>query len=519
MSKFNESDHPRAPDGKFGAGLRKIGGISAAAPGSESPDIEHLNALELRLHNETTRLKSAKTAKERSHRTVWVAQAQKELDREKERLGLTGNSEEIDLSDEELLAELLSEDEIDLEEDGALTATDSAIVLAFDRSMRRKDMDGHLHVETTTISKANVCPYYGREINDNVALGLEPNKIYMLYRERAALEASAKSFENKPLMFAHVGVSANEPHKMTRVGTVSNVRYEHPLLVATVTVWDAPAIEALEAQELAHLSSGYRYKAVMTPGTIDGVHYDGRMVDILGNHVAMVEAGRIGPDALISDELPPELANMKVSTLVAALAPFLATDAKPEDVTAGVTAALALDRKAKDEAEEKKKAEDKKAADKAAKDAAASVTSPEGEDEDLDDVEGEDEAPDAPEGGAPKPAGRDKKAKDAKKAMDAAIDAKVTAAISANDALHTARREVEPILGVVAFDSADKVYKAALDKLGVATDGVHASAYPTLLKLAKDKAAGTGAGLANDSASGKVLSMSEAFPGFDRIRR
>lgn len=503
MSKFNESDHPRAPDGKFGAGLHKIGGISAAAPGSENPDIEHLNALEFRLHNETTRLKSAKTAKERAHRTVWVAQAQRELDREKERLGLTGGNEEIDLSDEDLLAEL-GADELDLEADRELPAADGAILLAFDRSMRRKDLDGHLHVETTTISKANVCPYIGREINGNVALGLDPNKTYMLYRDRGALEAAAKSFENKPLMFQHVGVSAAEPHKMTRVGTISNVRYEHPRLVAAVTVWDAPAIAALEAQELAHLSSGYRYKVVMVPGTIDGVRYDGRMVDIVGNHVAMVEAGRIGPDALISDELPQELAHMKIAALVAALAPHLATDAKPEDVTATVNTLLAADAKAKTEKEEKDAA-DKKAADKAAADKAA-------KDDEMD-LEGEDAKKAKDKKAADKAAAE----KDDPKAMDAAgVATVVAAAIAANDALHTARREVEPILGVVAFDSAESVYKAALDKLGVATEGVHPSAYPTVLRLAKDKAGAPVLGL--DSGAGKTLSMSEAFKGFDRIR-
>lgn len=403
--------------------------------------------------------------------------------------------------------------DIDLEEDCELTAADSALTLALDRSMRRKDMDGHLHVETTTISKANVCPYLGREINDSVALGLEPGKIYMLYRDRTALEASAKSFENKPLMFQHVGVTAAEPHKMTRVGTVSNVRYEHPLLVATVTLWDAPAVAALEANELAHLSSGYRYKAIMIPGTIDGVRYDGRMVDIVGNHVAMVEAGRIGPDALISDELPQEFAKMKVATLVAALAPFLATDAKTEDVTAGITAALALDRKAKED----KDAADKKAA-KDAADAAAAVKSPKGEDEEID---AEDEEPEAPKGGAKKPA-KDGNwglgGKDGKKAMDAAVDTAVTAALAARDALHTARREVEPILGVVAFDSAEQVYKAALDKLAIATDGVHPSAFAFLVKTAKDAATAAAPALANDGGAGKVLSMSEAFKGFDRIR-
>jgi len=36
--------------------------------------------------------------------------------------------------------------------------------LAFDRSARRIDADGRLHIDTSHISKANICPYYGKEI-------------------------------------------------------------------------------------------------------------------------------------------------------------------------------------------------------------------------------------------------------------------------------------------------------------------------------------------------------------------
>lgn len=206
---------------------------------------------------------------------------------------------------------------------------------------------------------------------------------------------------------------------------------------------------------------------------------------------------------------------MKVSTLVAALAPFLATDAKPEDVTAGINAVLATDKAAAKTAADKKAA-DKAAADKAAKDAL--VETPEGNDEDLDDMTGEDEeSPEAKKAAQKKAA--DKKAADkAVKGMDsAAVDARVAAALTARDALHVARREVEPILGVVAFDSAAEVYKAALDKLGVSVEGVDPSAFGPVLRMAKDKAAAPI--LAGDSATGKVLSMTEAFPGFDRIRK
>ena len=38
-------------------------------------------------------------------------------------------------------------------------------LIAFDKdTVRSKDVNGFLHVSKTPISKANICPYYGREI-------------------------------------------------------------------------------------------------------------------------------------------------------------------------------------------------------------------------------------------------------------------------------------------------------------------------------------------------------------------
>jgi len=45
--------------------------------------------------------------------------------------------------------------------------------LALDRAtVRTKDEDGRLKVAVTNISKANICPYMGKEIPDYQKLGL-----------------------------------------------------------------------------------------------------------------------------------------------------------------------------------------------------------------------------------------------------------------------------------------------------------------------------------------------------------
>jgi hypothetical protein len=174
--------------------------------------------------------------------------------------------------------------------------------LALDR--RTIDVDGRMHVPDCNISKGNVCLYLGSEIPGYDALGLDPSATYRLYRDRKALAAAASTFENAPLMFQHVEVSAANPQKMLTVGVVSNVRWKSPYLVGDLAVWDGEAIRAVTNESQRELSCGYRYTPVMQPGTIDGEPYDGRMTEIIGNHVALVSVGRAGPDVMVRDEAP-----------------------------------------------------------------------------------------------------------------------------------------------------------------------------------------------------------------------
>lgn len=178
---------------------------------------------------------------------------------------------------------------------------DTAPRLAMDRGARSKDINGWLHVKDCRISKANVCPYMGKEIPDSEALGLNPDQVYYLYRDAAALRAAAASFERVPLMIVHVAVTADEPNKQKIIGAISNVRWQAPYLVADLTVWDGEGIEAIESERQAELSPGYHYRPEMNAGVNDGERFDGRMLDIVANHLAIVDTGRTGPDVMVND--------------------------------------------------------------------------------------------------------------------------------------------------------------------------------------------------------------------------
>lgn len=367
-----------------------------------------------------------------------------------------------------------------------MLAYDRALIdrdrVAFDRaSVRTFDADGRMHVPGCRISKANVCPYYGREIPNAKALGLEPNRIYKLYRDPEELKLAADSFRNLQLMMVHAKVNAANPRSEITVGTVGNVTFDSGCLVSDyLTVWDADGITLIESEEARELSCSYRYRADMTPGVSpDGVAFDGVMRDIKGNHVALVRSGRAGSDVLVHDGLPSEFSNMlKRPNLFARL---MALGVLPAG-TYGEAEKLALDASL---------------AAMTAKDSAPD-----------DDMEDDPENPGKrrkknPGAGVPGKVrdGSDKPgfANDAELAVavDAAITAKgyvskddaqkmandaTAAAVASVNALHEARELVKPLVGVVAMDSAEAVYRFALETEKVALDGVHASAFPALVR-------------------------------------
>lgn len=212
---------------------------------------------------------------------------------------------------------------------------------------------------------------------------------------------------------------------------------------------------------------------------------------------------------------------MKLSKVAAAVAALLATDAKPSEAQI-IAACIAADKKggkdegglgpveienkAKDEKDDPEKTNDEfPEKDEKAKDK-------KGKDEETD-VDGMDDEQPKKSANGNSGAGGAEPAKD-KKGMD--TQALIAAALAADRALTAARREVEPVLGVVTFDSAAEVYKAALVKLGVAVDGIDASAYPALYKMARETVEARTPVIASDAA--RVTSMAAAIPGYARLR-
>ncbi|ECG7915066.1 DUF2213 domain-containing protein [Salmonella enterica subsp. enterica serovar Typhimurium] len=387
--------------------------------------------------------------------------------------------------------------------------------LAFDRaSVRSFDGNGRLQVKSSHISKANVCPYFGREIPNAEQLGLDPDRIYRLWRHPDELKKAAPTFNNIPVLCIHTPDFPGDPPREYRVGTThSGSEFNDPYLDNGLSVWDDSAIAGIETDEQKELSSSYQYVADMTPGvTPNGESYDGIMRDIIGNHVALVEKGRAGSDVLVADSLPPELKQMaRAKNILDALKPFLAADADLKEVEEKVKDKLDEEDEKREEDDLKKKAErEKEEAEKLKKE-----TADDEDDEDSDDkkkkpAEDEDDEDDK------------KDDKVSKTAMDSAIrlaaDSATKRAAENFRKVREAEQAVRPLIGdVVAMDSADDVYRTALEQAGVDIEGVHPSAFPKMVKMAIEQQNNKRPVIAQDSASNSEFE--KAFPTAGKLKR
>ncbi|EAO3449543.1 DUF2213 domain-containing protein [Salmonella enterica subsp. enterica serovar 4,5,12:b:-] len=387
--------------------------------------------------------------------------------------------------------------------------------LAFDRaSVRSFDGNGRLQVKSSHISKANVCPYFGREIPNAEQLGLDPDRIYRLWRHPDELKKAAPTFNNIPVLCIHTPDFPGDPPREYRVGTThSGSEFNDPYLDNGLSVWDDSAIAGIETDEQKELSSSYQYVADMTPGvTPNGEPYDGIMRDIIGNHVALVEKGRAGSDVLVADSLPPELKQMaRAKNILDALKPFLAADADLKEVEEKVKDKLDEEDEKREEDDLKKKAErEKEEAEKLKKETADDEDDKDSDDKKKKPAEDEDDEDDK------------KDDKVSKTAMDSAIrlaaDSATKRAAENFRKVREAEQAVRPLIGdVVAMDSADDVYRTALEQAGVDIEGVHPSAFPKMVKMAIEQQNNKRPVIAQDSASNSEFE--KAFPTAGKLKR
>ena len=162
------------------------------------------------------------------------------------------------------------------------------------------DENGFWIIKKNPISKEGVFPYLGHTISADC----EPNKVYKVYRSGETLKESVPTWDNPPKPFIEdhemlgEGFTAVDDRHVQ--GVISNPVYEDGVLYADIAVYSESLKEAIENGK-KELSLGYFCKYRKESGTFDGEEYDYVQEDMVGNHIALVDAGRCGSDVKVFD--------------------------------------------------------------------------------------------------------------------------------------------------------------------------------------------------------------------------
>lgn len=162
------------------------------------------------------------------------------------------------------------------------------------------DENGFWIIKKNPISKEGVFPYLGHTISADC----EPNKVYKVYRSGKTLKESVPTWDNPPKPFIEdhemlgEGFTAVDDRHVQ--GVISNPVYEDGVLYADIAVYSESLKEAIENGK-KELSLGYFCKYKKESGVFDGEEYDYVQEDMVGNHIALVDAGRCGSDVKVFD--------------------------------------------------------------------------------------------------------------------------------------------------------------------------------------------------------------------------
>lgn len=199
-------------------------------------------------------------------------------------------------------------------------------------SDREKTPFGHLKVENCVLTAESVDDYFGSELPQG--FGLEPDKVYKVYRPLEALEKGLDTYNIIPLVNEHFFVDNNTTNKDKWLGgTGSNARIENGKIINDVAVWDKNGVALVEKVKQG-LSCGYSFNLVKESGVWNGKHYDLKMSDIVANHVALVATPRVKvakmADSLINFIKEKDMDAQALIDILARKHPNLVKDAAEE---------------------------------------------------------------------------------------------------------------------------------------------------------------------------------------------
>ncbi|WP_373203344.1 DUF2213 domain-containing protein [Citrobacter amalonaticus] len=337
-------------------------------------------------------------------------------------------------------------------------------------SVRTYDDYGRMNITQCNISKECVSPYRGASLPGWRELGLNPERLYYIYRPAEELIRAADSFNNVPVTIEHPNQLDTPDTPQERVGTTgTDTRFESPYLVTSMKLWDKAAIEGVENSTRRELSIFPSFFDLdMTPGEFMGQAYDGVARNISGNSVALTIKGRVGAECAVGDSQDQEETLMEGLTDLIKTKFATASDSDADELAKGIMELMAQHEQSEIDSGDESEEDEKK----------GSADGDESDDKSEEEAKGDEDEEDDKKGKEPMgdSAIRDLVAKAKKEAL-----AEARREFSAT---REAMRTVEPVYGHVSGDSADDIYKAVLKQEKVNIEGVHPSAYKALVQMA-----------------------------------
>lgn len=171
---------------------------------------------------------------------------------------------------------------------------------------RDYDTNGWFEIKDNPLSTVGVYPYMGRSISAECI----QDHLYGVYRPESELSSQEciDSFKLIPWIDDHVMLGSEDagltPSEQKGVQGVigQDVYFDGTTLKGNIKVF-SEAMANLIANGKKELSCGYRCRYEYAPGNYNGEPYQYVQREIRGNHLALVENGRMGPDVAVLDHL------------------------------------------------------------------------------------------------------------------------------------------------------------------------------------------------------------------------
>lgn len=162
------------------------------------------------------------------------------------------------------------------------------------------DTNGFWRIKDNPLSKEGVFPYLGKQIDAK----LEPNKIYWVYRPMSELSKpeTVESFNAVPMIDEHemIGEGWTPYDDRPAGGVIYNTQAKDGKLYGDIRIFSEKLKEEIESGK-KELSMGYECSYEPEHGIFEGKEYDFVQRNLRGNHVALVNRGRMGHDVRVYD--------------------------------------------------------------------------------------------------------------------------------------------------------------------------------------------------------------------------